>query len=316
MSTRPEMPLPAPLVSVVLPTHNRPEWLAEALTSVLDGDFDDLEVIVSDNGDPGPTRRLRARLTDPRVRWVEQDRGLAMLDNMLAGYALARGRYVAVLHDDDRWSPRLLATLVAPLERHPHAVLAFADHYVMDASGRLDPDATDECTRAWGRVELAEGLHQPFLELAVARQSVSITSCVFRRASLPVAELTPEVGAYYDVWVAYLLAATGGAAYFSPERLSYTRERTAKDVGPGRSIDAVYCERRLLGDPRLAPHRDVLVRRLATHHAWAGSGLLRQGARGPARAHLRAALRLRPTAKALAWLVASVVVPGGVLARL
>ena len=41
-----------PLVSVVLTTHNRPVWLAEALTSVLDGEFADFEVVVSNNGNP------------------------------------------------------------------------------------------------------------------------------------------------------------------------------------------------------------------------------------------------------------------------
>src|SRR5262249_61213009 len=60
-----------PTVSVVLPTHNRPIWLAEALTSVLDGQFQDLEVVVSNNGNPEHTRSLPRAIGDPRGRWIE-----------------------------------------------------------------------------------------------------------------------------------------------------------------------------------------------------------------------------------------------------
>jgi glycosyltransferase involved in cell wall biosynthesis len=68
---------------------------AEALTSVLDGDFPDLEVIVSNNGNPEDTRRLKANIDDPRVRWIEQDPALGGLDNFLAGLVAASGKYVA-----------------------------------------------------------------------------------------------------------------------------------------------------------------------------------------------------------------------------
>ena len=49
----------------------------------------------------------------------------------------ARGRYLAVLNHDDRWSPHFLATLVAPLEGSPEVALAFSDHNIIDATGRF-----------------------------------------------------------------------------------------------------------------------------------------------------------------------------------
>ena len=62
------------------PTHNRPEWLAEALDSVLTGDFADLEVVVSNNGRPEDTRELARVVPDARVRWIEQDQSLGMME--------------------------------------------------------------------------------------------------------------------------------------------------------------------------------------------------------------------------------------------
>src|SRR5919199_6684910 len=104
-----------PLVSVILLTHNRPVWLRTALRSVLEGEFEGYEVIVSNNGQPEHTRGLAEHVGDPRVRWVEQPPS-GGLEHFLAALSLARGRYVAPLHDDDWWHPRFLATLIPPLE--------------------------------------------------------------------------------------------------------------------------------------------------------------------------------------------------------
>jgi glycosyltransferase involved in cell wall biosynthesis len=306
-----------PMVSIVLPTHNRPVWLAEALTSVLDGELDDLEVVVSNNGNPQHSRVLRAKVGDRRVRWLEQDPTLSPVDNFLAGLAVARGRYVAPLHDDDRWSPRFLAALVPPLERHPEAVLAFADHYLVNERGEVDLRATDLNSERWGRAALKEGLHRPFFG-AVARQSVALTGCVFRRDAVAIEHFPPDVGPFYDIWASYLLAKTGGAAYYSSERLLFYRAHDGNESAAHLSahLAAIRGRRRMLRDPGLRPHKGVIVGQLARDHVLVGAEMLRQGRRSEARAHLGAAIRLAPTSKALGGWAASWVAPSGVLSRL
>jgi glycosyltransferase involved in cell wall biosynthesis len=307
-----------PLVSVVLPTHNRPVWLEEALISVLDGEFADFEVVVSNNGDPEDTRRLEARISDPRVRWIEQDAAPGGLENFLAGVAAARGRYVAPLHDDDRWSPRFLAILVPPLERHPEAVLAFADHYLVDDGGRIDVAATEANTQYWGRADLHEGVHRPFVEEAVARQSVAISGCVFRRDSLAVEEFDAKMGPSYDIWMSYLLARGGGAAFYTRERLLYYRmhggSATASKVAA--HLGASYARRRMLNDLAVRPYRALLADRIARDHTVVGAELLRQGSRRDARVHLAAAIRLDPTLRAVAGWMATWLAPSRLLRRL
>jgi glycosyltransferase involved in cell wall biosynthesis len=306
-----------PLVSVVLTTHNRPVWLAEALTSVLDGEFADFEVIVSNNGNPEDTRRLEARIDDPRVRWIEQDPALGALDNFLAGLAAARGKYVAPLHDDDRWSLRFLAILVPPLERHPEAVLAFADHYLVNDRGRIDAAATEANTQYWGRADLEEGLHRPFFG-AVARQSVAITGCVFRRESLPVEEFDAEIGPSYDIFTSYLLARSGGAAFYTPERLLYYRVHGGSNTSAKLTahLGAARARRRMLDDPGLRRYRTLIANRLARDHTLVGAELLRQGCRRGARVHLAAAIRQDPTARAVAGWTATWLAPSRWLGRL
>jgi len=307
-----------PTVSVVLTTHNRPVWLAEALGSVLAGEFDDYEVIVSNNGDPRDTRRLRHTIDDSRVRWLEQDQSLGMVDNMLAGLMRARGKYAALLHDDDRWSPGFLAVLTAGLERYPQAVLAFCDHHIFDDRGRVDIDATDRATCTYGRADLPGGLVDDFLGVVI-RQSVKITGCVWRRESLPVSEVTPVVAPHLDVWLSYLLARDGAAAFYSPQRLmSYRMHSGCHSASRDLAVwlAGIHCQERMLGDPKLKPHAQVLSRRVAGYHQLAAEGMLRQGMRRPAREHLAAAMALRPTARAVAGWAASWILPTSLLARM
>jgi glycosyltransferase involved in cell wall biosynthesis len=308
-----------PLVSVVLPTHNRPGWLAEALTSVLEGEFADFEVVVSNNGNPEDTRRLQARVDDPRIRWIEQDAAPGGLQNFLAALAAARGKYVAPLHDDDRWSRRFLAVLVPPLERHPEAVLAFADHYLIDDSGRIDVAATEANTRYWRRADLQEGMRRPFVEEAVARQCVTISGCVFRRECLPVEDFDVEMGPCYDIWMSYLLARSGGAAFYTPERLLYYRMHDGSATATAKlaaHLGAAHARRRMLDDPGLRPYRPVIVNRLAKDHTVVGAALLRQGRRRGARSHLAAAVQLDPSLKAIAGWIATWIAPSRWLVHL
>ena len=304
-----------PAVSVLLPTHNRPEWLNRALKSVLAGDYEDFEVIVSNNGRPEDSRELEQRINDPRVRWTEQPQDTSPLKNVLAALSLARGRFATVLHDDDWWDSHFLATLVPQLESHRALVAAFASPWWVTEDGQIDHRLSDELNRASGRAALAPGLHQPFHALAVSEE-VPIPGCVFRREALPPDSFPDEVGTAWDVWAGYLLAATDGAVYFCPERLVYLTQHANSDLalaGTRNSLAAAYCQRQILRDPRMSAHRGELIRRLAVREQSIGASLLRQGHRDPARRHLSAALRRRATAKGLIAWGASWVVPRSLL---
>jgi glycosyltransferase involved in cell wall biosynthesis len=307
---------PQPMVSVVLPTHNRPTWLRIALEGVLEGDFQDFEVIVSNNGRPADTRELRARVGDERIHWVEQPGSLGARENFLAALTRARGRYVAVLHDDDWWHPRLLASLVPPLEDEPGAVVAFADHWLVDGKGRIDATATDSTARTSGRADMAAGYHRPFHHLA-AEERIPIAGSVFRRDALTSSGFPPEVGSTLDLWVGYTLAVTGGGAYRCSDRLLYYRIHEGNESAWLESLcGAVYCQRRMLADARMASQHDELRTRLATRERFIGAALLRQGDRSDARLYLRRALRLRPTLRGVGAWGASWFVPKSLLARL
>jgi glycosyltransferase involved in cell wall biosynthesis len=102
-----------PTVSVVIPTRGRPELVRRAVGSALTQTLRDIEVVVVVDGpDPG-TRDALAAIDDPRLRLVElaQRGGAPAARN--AGVEHARGRWTALLDDDDEWLPAKLETQLA-----------------------------------------------------------------------------------------------------------------------------------------------------------------------------------------------------------
>ena len=307
-----------PLVSVLLPTHNRPQWLPGAVRSVLDGEFKDLELIVSNNGDPQPTRQLAEEIQDPRIHWVEYDRTSRMIEHLLSLLDRARGKYIAVLHDDDWWDSTFLAKLVPALEDRDDAVLAFVDHHAVDVAGVADEKAAERASVRFGRADRAPGFHKPFYDVA-ARQSAPLTGSLIRRDALDLTGLPSDVADAIDVWLFHRLAQTGGAAYFCKERLLYLRVHD-DSVTSGRSVAiykcAIRCRELMLQDRQMAPYANEIRARLSRDHMSAGAALLRQHARSEARGHLLRSLRLRPHLKAIGGLSASYLAPDAVLSRI
>jgi glycosyltransferase involved in cell wall biosynthesis len=115
-----------PLVSVVLPTHNRVDLLAGAVESVLAQTEQRFELIVIDDASTDATPEYLAALTirDQRARFIRLDipRGGGGARN--EGLGLSRGDWVAFLDDDDRWLPNKLEKQLGALRAHPTAVAA------------------------------------------------------------------------------------------------------------------------------------------------------------------------------------------------
>lgn len=130
---------PTPRVSMVMPVHNGQRWLEEAIASVLDQSFSDFELILVDDAsrDASPAIMDAAAARDPRVRVVrlEQNGGLPAALNH--GFAAARGELHSWTSDDNLLRPAMLERLVATLDAHPDAGVAFADFTLIDDDGAV-----------------------------------------------------------------------------------------------------------------------------------------------------------------------------------
>lgn len=94
-----------PEVSVVIPTRFRPELVTRAVRGVLAQTMADLEVVVVVDGPDDATVAALAALADPRVRVLVQPAKGGAPHARNVGARAARGRWTAMLDDDDEWLP-------------------------------------------------------------------------------------------------------------------------------------------------------------------------------------------------------------------
>jgi glycosyltransferase involved in cell wall biosynthesis len=107
---------PIPRVSVIIPTFNRAHCIAGSIESVLAQTFQELEVIVVDDGSTDDTTAILERFGQ-RIRVIRQDnRGVSAARN--AGIRVARADWIAFQDSDDMWHPEKLQTQMECLERY------------------------------------------------------------------------------------------------------------------------------------------------------------------------------------------------------
>jgi hypothetical protein len=95
--------------SIVIPTRSRAQLLRHALASALGQDFDDFEVVVSDNCSTDATAEVLRSAAHPRLRVVRPERPLSMVDHWEFALGQARGEWVLFLCDDDALLPQTLS---------------------------------------------------------------------------------------------------------------------------------------------------------------------------------------------------------------
>jgi glycosyltransferase involved in cell wall biosynthesis len=150
-----DAPVSACTVSVIMLTMSRPQYLDAAIESVRQQSFPAWElIIVHDGTDPriAPVVRLWVE-RDPRIRYFHRPVPGNIADGMNYGIAQGRGRYIAVLDDDDAWiHPEKLRLQVGRLEQDPGLVAVGGGAVVVDGDGRekmryLKPSEPGECSR-------------------------------------------------------------------------------------------------------------------------------------------------------------------------
>jgi hypothetical protein len=143
------------LLSVIVPTHNRPDRLERAAKSVLEQDGPEIELVIVDDASDDDTPATTARLAeDPRVRVVRNPESLGPAGARNRGIEVARGELLGFCDDDDTWSPGAASILAGCFDAEPELVAVSAWHRVVhDANGRTaefrSPGRADATALYW-----------------------------------------------------------------------------------------------------------------------------------------------------------------------
>ena len=114
-----------PQVSVIIPTYNRAYVLGEAIDSVLSQTYDDLELIVVDDGSQDETRDIVASYNSRLTYLHQEHRGVSAARNL--GIERARGNYLAFLDSDDLWLKEKLYLQMECMMADPETLICYTD---------------------------------------------------------------------------------------------------------------------------------------------------------------------------------------------
>ena len=289
-----------PLVSVIIPTYNRPLYLRDAIASALNQTYKDIEILVSDDCSSISPIDVIDSFQDTRIHFWSNEKNLGIFCNVTNAFKKANGKYVASLNDDDMWKEDFLEKLIPPLEANPELALAFCDHYVVDAKGTLNPTATEINTRRWKRDGLKEGIHQPFYQAGLVDQSVSTAAAaVIRKDAVDWDNMPASAGSAWDLYTAYSACCSGRGAYYIPERLTLYREHEqSASINNSSSTQGkihwaqcgMFCYSTFMQDDRLKEHHSYFKYKWVRASTSMGIALLRLNNRSEARPYLLSAL--------------------------
>jgi glycosyltransferase involved in cell wall biosynthesis len=127
-------------------SYNGERFVEEAVRSVLEQTWRDLELVVVDDGSGEPTRAILRRLAagDTRMR-LEESAYRGQIGTLNHAISLCRGRYIARLDHDDIALPERIERQVGYLDAHPAAIACGTNIQEIDADGRPGrPPNTDE----------------------------------------------------------------------------------------------------------------------------------------------------------------------------
>jgi glycosyltransferase involved in cell wall biosynthesis len=122
-----------PLVTIVTPTYNQADYLAETIDSVLAQDYPNIEYIVIDDGSTDHTDEILKQY-DGRIRW-ESQANMGQAATLNRGWEMGSGEIIGYLSSDDLLKPNAVSESVNGLLNDPDIVLVYPDFELIDAVG-------------------------------------------------------------------------------------------------------------------------------------------------------------------------------------
>jgi glycosyltransferase involved in cell wall biosynthesis len=215
-----------PAISVIIGVYNRPQLLQRAAESVLGQSFQDLELIVVDDGSTVDLPAQVPALSQPRVRFIrQQNQGVGGARN--TGIAASNGELIGFLDSDDILLPQALEVLQRQLQCDPEADIVHGWALTVDEAGRAVQ---------WQRPRL-RGL--AFRQFLIANQA-PIGTQLARRACFEVEKF--DTHSFFEDWDLWLRLAFRHTFTYVPKVVAHIHSEPIRLLTSGpatRAAEAV-----------------------------------------------------------------------------
>ncbi len=213
-----------PTVSIIITVYKRTQYLKQAIQSVLNQTYQDFEIIITDDSNSQQIKAICNAFNTEKLRYRANEINIGVALNVKIAMQESKGKFIAILNDDDAWEFSFLEKLVAPLELDDNLVLAFSNHWIIDENGVKNSVDSDRNTDQFGRNGLPEGKLNHLENFVLLKNGIPLAmAAVFRKDAIDLNLIFHEVSGAYDFWISCLLASNNKPAYFIPEKLTQYR---------------------------------------------------------------------------------------------
>lgn len=130
-------------VSVVMPNYNGEKYIGEAIKSVLNQSFNDLELIIVDDASTDNSRKIIDSFEDERIIKLYQHKNRHVAYTTNVGFSRARSQYIARIDSDDIWAKDKLEKQVKFMDENPKYGACFSRVEIINESGDISNSNID-----------------------------------------------------------------------------------------------------------------------------------------------------------------------------
>jgi hypothetical protein len=207
-----------PSVTIIVPSLNQGRFIREALDSILDQAYPNIEVLVMDGGSTDSTVEILREYGD-RIRYVSGPDG-GQSNALNRGLEAANGEIVGWLNSDDRYGPDAIPRCVSALMANPAASMVYGEADLIGEDGTvLERFPSTQAFDLWKLVNVSDYIMQPtvFMRAAAVRQVGGLDESL-------------HFGMDWDLWIR--LACRGEVIYLDAV-IAQTREYAGTKTASG-----------------------------------------------------------------------------------
>ena len=211
-------------VSVIIPSYNSGKFLDEAVQSVVSQTYQNLEIIVVNDGSDDCTEEVAQKwqVADRRIKYIKHSRNQGLSAARNTGIKNAIGEYIAFLDADDVWLPKKIEIQIEKI-KETNTDLAFSDWYVWDPQ-------KDIKTKVFGSSPIKG--KKDLLKFLIKKNFGNPSTAILRKAGLNRIGLFDESlpsSEDYDLWLRFILS--GMKIIFINQPLVYYRVHSNQMTG-------------------------------------------------------------------------------------
>ncbi len=113
----------SPKISVILPAYNAEQYLRTAVDSILSQSFKDFELLIINDGSTDFTKEVILSYNDERIRYIENEKNLGLIETLNKGISLSKGEYIARMDADDICHLSRFQMQIDFMEKNPEYII-------------------------------------------------------------------------------------------------------------------------------------------------------------------------------------------------